>query len=255
VDGQGAVTHLSSFLSLVTSIHVARHVDIDGISQGSGQSPTNELYAQTVDNARLLVRTLEAAVQSLYDDGSALLLAIQSLRNSKMNQQPQDKDSLQEYLESLVASSKSNLRVVQQTLEQLLSLGHNQADMAQGDYNGSIEWRMSRLSVIDNQFGGARRKFLPKPYDSEGEDVVDIEHAFRPPESKVQDNGDVAQPLSQASESASDHSPPDNAQAETFDPSKSDLSDALNRETNSSPFFDDDGASPAGFDVSLALKP
>ena len=188
--GQDVVTQLSTVLMFLAKVHIARHVDIDGISQGTEASAANELYAQTIDKARLLVRTLETGVQSLYDDGSALLLAVQTLLDADTG----DRQSLYEHIESLTVSSKANLGVVQKTLEELLSVGHDQADMAQGDYNGSIEWRMSRLSMIDNQFGGALRPVStkssqPSGYESDGGDVIDIEHAFRPQGSKIQDNG------------------------------------------------------------------
>jgi len=188
-EGQDAIAHLWYALSSLADIHVARHVDIDGISQNLEASPTNELYAQTIDNARLLVRTLEAAVQSLYDDGSALLLAAQSLRSADLDyQSSEDRDSSYKYVESLTDSSMANLRVVQETLEKLLSVGHDQADMAQGDYNGSIEWRMSRLSMVDTQFGGALRpssKLLQRPYEADGEQLIDMEHALMPPILKI----------------------------------------------------------------------
>jgi son of sevenless-like protein len=247
-EGQRAVTYLSAFISLLSGVHVARHVDIDGISQGTEQSPTNELYAQTVDKARLLVRTLEVAVQSLYDDCSALLLAIQSFKPSEVNHQSQD----EEYLHSLTSALKANLKVVQQTLEELLSVGHAQADMAQGDYNGSIEWRMSRLSMIDNQFGGTLRPTsgpTHQPYHLDGEDVIDIEHAFRPPESKTQDNmGTLPAPPAldptlsgpgDVTAHPQNISFPDRALTAQV---QSDAPSDINRDSNASPLFDDDGA-------------
>jgi son of sevenless len=187
-EGQDAIAHLWYALSSLADIHVARHVDIDGISQSLEASPTSELYAQTIDQARLLVRTLEAAVQSLYDDGSALLLAAQSIRSAGLDYQSLDQDSSYKYVESLTDSSMANLRVVQETLEKLLSVGHDQADMAQGDYNGSIEWRMSRLSMVDTQFGGSLRptsKQLQYPYEADGEQLIDMEHALMPPILKI----------------------------------------------------------------------
>jgi son of sevenless-like protein len=64
-----------------------------------------------------------------------------------------------------------------QTIDTLLSLGHDQADMAQGEYTGAIEWRMSRLSIIDSNFD-ARPMSVLDPADPESEDIVDIEVAF-----------------------------------------------------------------------------
>src|SRR5277367_4493427 len=60
--------------------------------------------------------------------------------------------------------------------------------MAQGDYNGSIEWRMSRLSMVDTQFGGALRptsKQLQHSYEADGEQLIDMEHALMPPILKI----------------------------------------------------------------------
>jgi len=64
-----------------------------------------------------------------------------------------------------------------QTLDALLSLGYDQADMAQGEYTGAIEWRISRLSIIDSHFD-ARPMSVLDPADPESEDIVDIEVAF-----------------------------------------------------------------------------
>jgi son of sevenless-like protein len=154
---------------------------VDGIKQESGAF--NELYIQSVEKGRSLVRELEAAVQSLYDDGSALLMAVQSIQLLGLGQPKTDRDAMFKRLSGLSAASKVNLRVVQQSLEALLSVGHHQADMSQGDYNGSIEWRMSRLSMIDHRLRPLST-IMDESYDPEG-DVVDMEVAFSQP-SKTQ---------------------------------------------------------------------
>ena len=236
-EGRSAIARLSSFLVFLANIHVARHVDIDGISQESGRSSENDLYTQTVKKARLLVRTLETTAQGLYDDGSALFLAIQGIRHLETGQLWHERNMTHDHLLALTTSLKANMRVVHQTLEALLSVGHDQADMSQGDYNGSIEWRMSRLSIVHNQFGGAVRPpshFSERPYESEGEDVVDFALAFRPPGTRSQDNGDSSRndstshhESSLASESTLDHSQSTNSDEATWtsglDPSKSTL--------------------------------
>lgn len=188
------ITEMSAFLNFVSNIHVARHVDIDGIRQES--TSDNELYSQTVEKARTLVRTLEAAVQSLYDDTADLLLSAQSVRELEPGQSRLDRDAAYDYIDVLSTSLKANLAVVQQTFQALLAVGHDQADMAQGDYNGSIEWRMSRLSVIDNQFGGAVRptSSFPGMYDMQDEDVVDFEMAFSRPTNGPKAGGESFQP-------------------------------------------------------------
>ncbi len=166
---------MSSFLSFVTNIHIARHVDIDGIRQESNHIP-NDLYVQSVVNARLLVRTLECAVQALYDDAAALFLASQSWRE-------EDIDTVFDDADIVSTSIQANLAIIQQSLDDLLSIGHDQAEIGQGDYNGSIEWRMSRLSVIDTQLGGSGGSGrpvspLPAEFETPGDDVVDMGYAF-----------------------------------------------------------------------------
>ncbi|TFK40718.1 ras guanine nucleotide exchange factor domain-containing protein [Crucibulum laeve] len=178
---KNAITQVSSFLNLVEDIHVARHVDIDGVGH-SGSSADNDRYFQTVEKARKLVRKLEAVVQAVYEDGASLLLVTQKIRDADASS-PADRRLTYNRLDSLSSSLKANSSAVKQTLDALLSLGHEQADVAQGDYNGSIEWRMSRLSAINDQFGGAVRE-SSKPmdvYDFDNEDVVDMELAFNRP--------------------------------------------------------------------------
>ncbi|KDQ62197.1 hypothetical protein JAAARDRAFT_76166 [Jaapia argillacea MUCL 33604] len=179
-DSQEIITQLSSLLVFLADIHVARHVDIDGIKR---EASHDDLYMQTVDKARLLVRTLEAAVQSVYDDGFTLFLTSQGLSTGNFF-------SDGDYIDALATSLKANLGVIQQTLEALLSVGHDQADMAQGDYNGSIEWRMSRLSVIEHHFGvdlqSMTDTFLDDSGEGEEDDIVDAELAFGKPRPKMQ---------------------------------------------------------------------
>lgn len=133
---------ISSFLSYVSNIHIARHVDVDGISREPANSSDPDLYVDSVNNARLFVRTLEAALQALYDDCSALFLTSLDLR--------QNGDKEREYMDSLSGSLKANLAISHQTLESLLAIGHEQEDLSSGDYNGNIEWRMSRISAVSS---------------------------------------------------------------------------------------------------------
>jgi son of sevenless-like protein len=167
VRGQDLITELSLILHFVAEIHVARHVDVDGVIM-DGTVSTDGIYANTVEKARLLVRTLEASMQAAYDDGTALLMTTQSISTDELGQHRNNKDAIYERLDTLCLSLKANMDLVQQTLEALLAIGHEQADTAQGEYNGSIEWRMSKLSMI-------------RQYDGAGltdEDVVDMEYAM-----------------------------------------------------------------------------
>lgn len=133
------------------------------------------MYAQTVNKARSLIRMLEVAMQSLYDESVSILLTAQSLHQVEPGQSLQARDLSLDSLYTLSTSLKANLGVVNQTFEALLSVGHEQSDMDQGDYNGSIDWRMSRLSVIDTQLGGSLRPMSTFAYDSDARgDIVDI---------------------------------------------------------------------------------
>jgi son of sevenless-like protein len=186
---QELVTRISTFLSLIADIHVARHVDIDGIRQ-AGDAATSDHYSHSVENARQLVRTLETVVQAIYDDSSALLLTTQTLHDGDQSPVRGEREAAFDVLDNLSSSLRTNLSHVKQTFDGLLSVGHEQADVAQGDYNGSIEWRMSRLSVINDHFGGAVH--APKQteaYHSENEDVVDMELAFNRPGVRKQKAG------------------------------------------------------------------
>jgi son of sevenless-like protein len=65
---------------------------------------------------------------------------------------------------------QANLDVVCQTLDSLLAIGHDQADLSQGDYNGSIEWRMSRISIATPTQSTHR--------PTSGSSMIDIATAF-----------------------------------------------------------------------------
>ncbi|KAH8825070.1 ras GEF [Flagelloscypha sp. PMI_526] len=133
-----------------TSIASADHVDPDGIQQErSVADDLRSAYSQTVDRVRLLIRTLEAAIQSLYNEGTSFFLNLQSLREIELGQSLRDRDSSYDQIDILSTSLKSNMAIVQQTLETLMHTGHEQAEIAQGEYHGAIENRRnSRLSAL-----------------------------------------------------------------------------------------------------------
>ncbi|KAF9267558.1 ras GEF [Marasmius fiardii PR-910] len=166
---------ISSFLTYMADVNVGRHVVIDAPTETS----TNALYDRTVEKARMLVRTLESSIQSVYDDCAEVLLQAQAMRDIELGQPYQERDYACDMLNVLVTSLKANLAVVQQTLQGILTLGHEQRDISQGDYSGSIEKRFSRQSLIGVQFGGALRpiSIVPKAFDEE--DIVDFETAFQ----------------------------------------------------------------------------
>jgi len=161
----------------------------------AGATPNRELYLLTVDKARRLVRNLEVAVQAVYDEGASILVALQTLR-SAMNDFP----ASWHHLLSLTAILKTNLCTVRETFEALLTVGHDQAELGQGEYNGSIEWRMSRVSIIESRIAAVVT--LPRiagaSSQSETEDeVVNMELAFRRPDPKPKSTG--SEPPSAAS--------------------------------------------------------
>lgn len=184
------VTHCCDFLSrlsecidYISTVHVARHVDVDGFNVDTGATPNRELYLQTVDKAKRLVRKLEVAVQAVYDEGASILMALQTLRSATT-----DFPTTWHLLLSLTLILQTNLGVVCEGFEALLSVGHDQAELGQGEYNGSIEWRMSRVSIIESRIAAVATfpRTVGASSQSEGEDeVVNMELAFRRPDSKA----------------------------------------------------------------------
>jgi hypothetical protein len=78
--------------------------------------------------------------------------------------------------------------------EALLTVGHDQADLGQGEYNGSIEWRMSRVSIIESRIAAVvtlpRIPGASSHSETETEDeVVNMELAFRRPDPKTKVDG------------------------------------------------------------------
>lgn len=128
-------------LELANNIDIARHVDVDGVSVSSGQYLPHGPYAEMVENARLLMRTLEAALQSLYDDGSTLLVAVQTLGQPYSTE---DDRAVRDYIDALLVAIIANANVSVQSLESLLVVGYDQANSSQQDYRSSIDWRLSR---------------------------------------------------------------------------------------------------------------
>ena len=170
--GQSAVAWLHSVLSFFADINLARTVDVDGINR---EGHTGDAYLQSVHKARTLVRTVEAHLQSLSDDGASLLLAI----TMPVSQRTSPLGVCSETVRSLAASLKNNVVQAFQTLEALLAVGQEQAAKGPSDFRGSIEWRMSRILNVDSNLGRTLQELASEDdsYD-EGEDLVDMEHAF-----------------------------------------------------------------------------
>lgn len=159
-------------LSSFADINLARTVDVDGINR-EGQA--GDAYLQSVHKARTLVRTVEAHLQSLSDDGASLLLAI----TMPVSQRTSPLSICSERVRTLAASLKNNVVQAFQTLEALLVVGQEQAAKDPSDFRGSIEWRMSRIINVDSNLERTLQELASEDdsYD-EGEDLVDMEHAF-----------------------------------------------------------------------------
>lgn len=158
-ESQNVVAHLTTILDFIGNIDIAQHTDLDGVRLEAGQSRVHAQYMQVVDNARLIVRNLEAAVQSLYDDGISLSITIQNFEYAQTN--AQDRMSLRDRIDALIAAIIANVNLTMQSLEALLAVGFDQADIDKRDYLSSIEWRKSRPVVAEDS-----------------QEVVDIELAF-----------------------------------------------------------------------------
>ena len=171
--GQSAVAWLHWVLSFFADINLARTVDVDGIGR---EGPSGDVYLQSVHKARTLARTFEAQLQSLFDDGSSVILAITT--PASLQSSPTSFPS--ERMRSLVASLKINVAQTFQTLEALLVVGQEQVAKGPSDHRGSIEWRMSRIVNIDSNLERTLKELASEDesYDEGGEDFVDMEHAF-----------------------------------------------------------------------------
>lgn len=171
--GQSAVAWLHSALSFFADINLARTVDVDGIGR---EGHLGDVYLQSVHKARTLARTFEAHLQSLFDDGSSVLLAITT--PASLQSGPTSFPS--ERVRSLVASLKINVAQAFQTLEALLSVGQEQVAKGPSDHRGSIEWRMSRIVNIDSNLERTLKELASEDesYDEGGEELVNMEHAF-----------------------------------------------------------------------------
>ncbi|KAH9980235.1 ras guanine nucleotide exchange factor domain-containing protein [Lactifluus volemus] len=193
IDGltQNAIASLQEVLSFFADINLARTVDVDGINR---EAQPGDAYLQSVHKARALVRTVEAYLQSLHDDGASLLLAITTPAS----------------LQTAPPSERNNVVQAFQTLEALLSVGQEQAAKGPNEYRGSIEWRMSRILNGDSNLGRTLKELQGASEDEsydEGEDVVDMEHALgrKPapkPLERSQSSSAVYSNLSQTSESS-----------------------------------------------------
>ena len=114
IEGQNAAAYLSYLLRSLGGINVAQHVDVDGIRPESGLPSTSPQYMQTVEKARSLVRSLEAATQALYDDGMTLFMVVQQLARTELLG-AKERATLIGSAESTAPTVRSNCVLVAQT--------------------------------------------------------------------------------------------------------------------------------------------
>ena len=113
-------------------------------------------------------------MQAIYDDTAALFSLLQFWPTDEV---PPHK--LAADFDRLLTPIHDNLGQVQQTLESLLAVGYEQAELGQADYRENIGRRLSRLSLMDEHLGGGARRMSTFP--EEMEDVVDMDYAFHKP--------------------------------------------------------------------------
>ncbi|OCH91881.1 ras GEF [Obba rivulosa] len=270
-DGQHVVAQLSSLLEFIGNIHVSRHVDVDGVRFEAGQSSAQASYMQTIERSRQLLRSLEASTQALYDDGTLFFTAIQTIAGS--DPRSEDSAGARHDIESCANTIRMNASFVTQTLDALLVIGYDQSDIGQGDYNSSIEWRSSRISMVNIPIDPAIARLSGEPSNGRPDsEIVDFELAFsrpsRPPAVTIAESStlsssatlynSVSEPsqtsldLSDRSRSGSVAEPvtptwpqPDWAAAEPVDHQSldTDLAETATIEDASSAFFDDEDPS------------
>jgi hypothetical protein len=128
------------------NINVAPHIDINGIGCKVTNVSDHDIYLEAVNNARLLVHTLEAAILSLYDDSSTFLLMVQFMY---LSQSHQEEDAACNYFDAIVICMKVNLDVVQQSFRALLAVGHDQAALSLWQGHPCV-WRQLLIVVNYN---------------------------------------------------------------------------------------------------------
>ena len=168
--------HLSSIVAYFGDVDIAQHVDVDAM-----RAETSPQYGMTVEKARHLLRTIEVAVQALYDDTASLFEAIQAppIWDQHTQHPGSDTQGSYEFVEGLVITLRKNLSLASSNLEGLFLIGRDQAEIGSNAYSNSIEWRRSRGSVLD--YAGANGS-IPREEDGEVLDIGDVLGGdYRPP--------------------------------------------------------------------------
>lgn len=110
--------------------------------------PDGAQYMRTVEKARVLVRSLEATTQAIYDDGAALLVATQRVRRVEPCESWKGRDTAYDALEALSSSLDFNLKISRQNLEGLLHIGTEQSAILERCNKTPVEWRISQRSLV-----------------------------------------------------------------------------------------------------------
>ncbi|KAH0832239.1 ras GEF [Lanmaoa asiatica] len=145
-SAQELFRQLSSLVLFLGDIHIARHVDIETVDQA--RLPDGAQYMRTVEKARVLVRSLEATTQAIYDDGAALLVTTQRIRRVEPCESWKGRDTAYDALEALGSSLEFNLKISRQNLEGLLRIGTEQSAILERCHKTPVEWRMSQRSLV-----------------------------------------------------------------------------------------------------------
>lgn len=131
----------------VSKVNLAEHVDIDGDVQTFATATIRQQYRDSVEKAKTLVRTLEFAIQSLYDDGATVLLTSQQVRLTATAQNTTT--TLYDLCDDVVATIQANVDVVMHTVESIVDIGQQQAHMSKAQQRQSIERRKSRIGALE----------------------------------------------------------------------------------------------------------
>ncbi|KAG9315529.1 ras guanine nucleotide exchange factor domain-containing protein [Chiua virens] len=145
-SAQELFRELSSLVLFLGDIHIARHVDIETVDQTELEDGAQ--YMRVVEKARVLVRSFEATIQAIYDDGAALLVATQRIRRVEPCESWIGRDTTYDALEALTSSLDFNLNITRQNLEGLVRVGTEQTVILERCHQSPLEWRMSQRSLV-----------------------------------------------------------------------------------------------------------
>ncbi|KAG8968747.1 hypothetical protein FRC03_006202 [Tulasnella sp. 419] len=162
-----ALVNLTAYLAAVEDCDIARTIDVDGFQPGDQQGAPELVaeYAEQVELARRLIRSLEASKQAVYDDGSCVWTAAQacyaesitgdgeqlvSLETLRKREEtllalgldiPSGWPSHMSLIYAAVTSLRESLKDIMKSLESLLDVGIRQEEAASQGVHGSVGHR------------------------------------------------------------------------------------------------------------------